>query len=129
MRLEYTERQDEFRAEVRDWLAANLPRESLQSFDTEAGFEQHRAWERKLSERGFSAVTWPAALGGRGCNLIEWLIFEEEYWAAGAPLRVNQNGVFLLAPTLLLARLDVGVSELLDFRYPAFQRAELGGRP
>jgi alkylation response protein AidB-like acyl-CoA dehydrogenase len=31
----------------------------------EPGFEQHRAWERKLSERGFSAVTWPAALGGR----------------------------------------------------------------
>jgi alkylation response protein AidB-like acyl-CoA dehydrogenase len=101
MRLEYTEKQNRFRMEVREWLAANLPRQPLASFDTPEGFEQHRAWERKLSEKGFSAVTWPKDLGGRGCDLIEWLIFEEEYWAAGAPLRVNQNGVFLLAPTLM----------------------------
>jgi hypothetical protein len=46
-------------------------------------------------------VTWPEELGGRGCDLIEWLIFEEEYWRAGAPLRVNQNGIFLLGPTLM----------------------------
>jgi hypothetical protein len=46
-------------------------------------------------------VTWPRELGGRGCDLIEWLIFEEEYYRAGAPLRVNQNGIFLLGPTLM----------------------------
>jgi alkylation response protein AidB-like acyl-CoA dehydrogenase len=101
MRLIYTDKQNQFRAEVREWLAANLPSRPLASFDTPEGFEQHRAWERKLSEKGYSAVTWPKELGGRGCDLIEWLIFEEEYWAAGAPLRVNQNGVFLLAPTLM----------------------------
>jgi alkylation response protein AidB-like acyl-CoA dehydrogenase len=28
------------------------------------------------------------------------VLFEEEYYAAGAPLRVNQNGIFMLAPTL-----------------------------
>jgi alkylation response protein AidB-like acyl-CoA dehydrogenase len=32
---------------------------------------------------------------------MEWLIFEEEYYAAGAPKRVSQNGIFLLGPTLL----------------------------
>jgi alkylation response protein AidB-like acyl-CoA dehydrogenase len=41
------------------------------------------------------------ALGGRGCDLIEWLIFEEEYYGAGAPMRVNQNGQLLLGPTLM----------------------------
>jgi alkylation response protein AidB-like acyl-CoA dehydrogenase len=46
-------------------------------------------------------VTWPAEYGGRGCNLVEWLIFEEEYYRAGAPLRANQNGIFLLGPTLM----------------------------
>jgi alkylation response protein AidB-like acyl-CoA dehydrogenase len=46
-------------------------------------------------------VTWPTDYGGRGCDLIEWLIFEEEYYRAGAPLRVNQNGIFLLGPTLM----------------------------
>ncbi|MGH8516048.1 MAG: acyl-CoA dehydrogenase family protein [Panacagrimonas sp.] len=101
MRLEYTERQKAFRQEIRDWLAANVPSGSLPSFDTEEGFSQHRAWERKLSGASLSAVTWPKDLGGRGLDLIEWLIFEEEYWRANAPLRVNQNGIFLLAPTLM----------------------------
>lgn len=101
MRLEYTERQNAFRAEVRAWMATHVPAQPLPSFDTAEGFEAHRAWERKLSEGGYSAVTWPKHLGGRGLDLIEWLIFEEEYWAARAPLRVNQNGIFLLAPTLM----------------------------
>ena len=46
-------------------------------------------------------VTWPEEYGGRGLDLIEWLIFEEEYYRADAPGRVNQNGVFLFGPTLM----------------------------
>ncbi|MDR3419382.1 MAG: acyl-CoA dehydrogenase family protein [Nevskia sp.] len=101
MRLDYTERQQRFRQEVRQWLEQNVPKQPLQSFDTAEGFAEHREWERKLYSGRWSAVTWPKEVGGRGCDLIEWLIFEEEYWRAGAPLRVNQNGVFLLAPTLM----------------------------
>lgn len=101
MRLDYTERQKQFREEIRGWLATHVPEQPLTSFDTEAGFAAHRDWEAKLFEGRWSAVTWPKQYGGRGCDLIEWLIFEEEYWRANAPLRVNQNGVFLLAPTLM----------------------------
>lgn len=101
MDLQFTPEQQAFRAEVRQWLQDNVPCQPLESFDTEAGFEAHRQWEKKLSEGRWSAVTWPKAVGGRGCDLIEWLIFEEEYWRAGAPQRVNQNGIFLLAPTLM----------------------------
>ncbi len=45
-------------------------------------------------------VSWPEEFGGRGAGLLEWIIFEEEYYRAGAPTRVGQNGIFLLAPTL-----------------------------
>jgi alkylation response protein AidB-like acyl-CoA dehydrogenase len=31
---------------------------------------------------------------------MEWLIFEEEYYRAGGPQRITQNGIFLLAPTI-----------------------------
>ena len=89
MDLAYTPRQKAFREEVRAWLAANLPAEPLLSYDTREGFEQHRAWERKLFDARLSMVIWPEALGGRGCDLIEWLVFEEEYYGAGAPMRVN----------------------------------------
>lgn len=101
MRLEYTERQRRFREEIRAWLAEHVPAEALPSFDTAEGFAAHRAWENRLYSGRWSAVTWPKDMGGRGCDLVEWLIFEEEYWRAQAPLRVNQNGVFLLAPTLM----------------------------
>ena len=101
MQLEYTPEQTAFRAEVCAWLAANVPAEPLKSFDTEEGFQQHREWEAKLYEGRWGMITWPEEMGGRGADLLQWLIFEEEYYAARAPLRVNQNGIFLLGPTLM----------------------------
>ncbi|MGI2258172.1 acyl-CoA dehydrogenase family protein [Shewanella sp. GXUN23E] len=101
MELTFTDKQQAFRAEVRQWLKDNLPTTPLASYDTAEGFEQHRAWERRLFDARLSMVMWPTELGGRGCDLIEWLIFEEEYYGAGAPMRVNQNGQLLLGPTLM----------------------------
>ena len=101
MDLDYTSEQTEFRAEIRAWLTAHVPTEPLPSFDTAEGFEAHRAWERTLAEGRWGMVTWPEAYGGRGLDLIRWLIFEEEYFRAGAPGRVNQNGIFLLGPTMM----------------------------
>lgn len=101
MDLVYTPDQEAFRAEVRAWLAAHVPKVPLASFDTAEGFAAHREWERTLDSGNWGMVTWPESYGGRGCDLIQWLIFEEEYYRAGAPARVNQNGVFLLGPTLM----------------------------
>jgi alkylation response protein AidB-like acyl-CoA dehydrogenase len=88
------------RAEARDWLAAHVPARPLPSVDTAEGFERHREWERELAAAGLAVVSWPAEYGGRDASLLDWLAFEEEYYAAGAPVRVGQNGLFLLAPTL-----------------------------
>jgi hypothetical protein len=82
-------------------MQANVPAAPLETLEREDGFHQHVAWERKLAEGGWGMVTWPVEYGGRGLDLIQWLIFEEEYWAAGAPLRANQNGIFLLGPTIM----------------------------
>jgi alkylation response protein AidB-like acyl-CoA dehydrogenase len=101
MDLDFTPQQTAFRSEVRAWLRDHVPRKPLASYDTREGFEQHRAWEATLAEGGLSSVIWPKELGGRGSDLIEWLIFEEEYHSADAPMRVNQNGILLLGPTLL----------------------------
>ena len=101
MDLSFTAEQQAFREEVRSWLAEHVPARPLKSFDTEEGFRAHRQWEATLNQGRWGMVTWPEELGGRGCDLIEWLIFEEEYYRAGAPKRVNQNGIFLLGPTLM----------------------------
>lgn len=101
MDLAYTDKQNAFRDEVRTWLAENVPAAPLPNADSEEGFAAHREWERTLSRSGWSAITWPIEHGGRGCDLVDWLIFEEEYWRAGAPQRINHNGILLLAPTLM----------------------------
>ena len=89
-----------FQAEARAWLAANVPTTPLPSMDTEAGFRAHQEWEARLAEARWSVVSWPEELGGRGASLVEWVVFEEEYYRAGAPGRVSQNGIFLLAPII-----------------------------
>jgi alkylation response protein AidB-like acyl-CoA dehydrogenase len=101
MDLRFTPAQEEFRAEARHWLAANSPAPgSLPSLDTPDGFEAHRDWEQAMFADRWSVVSWPEEFGGRDVGILEWLIFEEEYWRIQAPVRVSQNGVFLLAPTL-----------------------------
>ena len=88
-----------FRAEIRQWLAANKPG-LMPVLDSAEGFAAHREWEHALFDARLAAVSWPAEYGGRGASLWQWLIFEEEYYRAQAPVRVSQNGLFLLAPTL-----------------------------
>src|SRR5687768_13576468 len=100
MDLSFSEQDEVFRREVRAWLEANVPAEPLPSGDTREGFRQHVEWEKKLFQARYSVVSWPERYGGRDASLTQWLIFEEEYYRAGAPNRVTQNGIFLLAPTL-----------------------------
>lgn len=102
MRLEYTPAQNAFRAEVRAWMEAHVPAfRNLKTLECREGFDQHVAWERELAKGSWGMVTWPEEYGGRGLDLIQWLIFEEEYYRAGAPGRANQNGIFLLGPTIM----------------------------
>jgi alkylation response protein AidB-like acyl-CoA dehydrogenase len=100
--MDFSESADEqaFRADCRAWLEAHIPRPALPSGDTREGFTAHLDWERTLFDARYAVVSWPEEFGGRDASLWEWLIFEEEYYRAGAPQRVTQNGIFLLAPTL-----------------------------
>ena len=125
MDLRFTPEQERFRAEARAWLEANVPSVSagtgpLPSLDTAEGFEAHRAWERTMFDARWSVVSWPEEYGGRGVGLLEWLIFEEEYYRAGAPTRVGQNGIFLLAPTLF----EFGTAEHKARYLPAMASGE-----
>lgn len=120
MDLDYGASAEEFRTFVRSWLAEHVPAEPLPPMDTESGSVAHRAWERELYDARLSVVSWPERYGGRDASLLEWLVFEEEYHAAGAPARIGQNGLFLLAPTLFAH----GTQEQRDRLLPRMARAE-----
>jgi alkylation response protein AidB-like acyl-CoA dehydrogenase len=118
--LTWSEEDEAFRAEVRTWLEANVPAEPLPSGDTREGFARHLEWERALFDARWAVVSWPAEYGGRDASLWQWLIFEEEYYRAGAPQRVTQNGIFLLAPTLF----EFGTKEQQDTYLPRMASGE-----
>lgn len=89
-----------FQAEVRDFLSANAGSIPTKSYDNAEGFDQHRHWDRVLFDAGLSVITWPKKYGGRDAPLLHWVMFEEEYFRAGAPGRASANGTSMLAPTL-----------------------------
>ena len=120
MDLDFDEATIAFRDEVRAFLAEHVPSAPLPSMDRPEGFAAHRAWERTLAEARLSVVSWPRELGGREASLVQWVVFEQEYFAAGAPLRVSQNGIFLLAPTLFAH----GTPEQLARIMPPMARAD-----
>jgi alkylation response protein AidB-like acyl-CoA dehydrogenase len=117
--LTWTDEQEAFRAEARGWLEANVPR-GLPSGDTREGFALHLEWERLLFEHRWAVVSWPEEYGGRNASLWEWLLFEEEYYRAGGPQRVTQNGIFLLAPTVF----ELGTTEQQDTILPRMAAAD-----
>jgi alkylation response protein AidB-like acyl-CoA dehydrogenase len=120
MDLDYTPNEETFRREARAWLEGNVPKTPLPSGDTAEGFALHRKWEKKLYDAGWAVVSWPKKYGGREATLMEWLIFEEEYYRAGGPQRIAQNGIFLLAPTLF----EFGTEEQKDRILPRMASGE-----
>lgn len=101
------EQVEEFRAEVRDWLAENLAGEfaALKGLGgpgrEHEAFEERRAWNRHLAAAGLTCLGWPVEHGGRGLSVAHRVAFYEEYAIANAPAKVNHFGEELLGPTLI----------------------------
>ncbi len=110
MDLHFDDETEAFRDEVRNFLVANQASFPTKSYDTADGFEQHRRWDKVLFDAGLSVISWPEKYGGRDATLLQWVVFEEEYFRAGAPGRASANGTSMLAPTLFAH----GTQEQLD---------------
>ncbi|MEU1625878.1 acyl-CoA dehydrogenase family protein [Streptomyces sp. NPDC020096] len=103
MDLTYTEEEEAFRAELRDWLAGVLP--TLPPKPDPANWPGRRAydstWQRRLYDAGYAGLHWPADAGGRGATPTQHLIFLEETERAGAPyVGANFVGLLHAGPTI-----------------------------
>jgi len=106
MDLKPTAAQEEFRAECRTWLRANLPWEYGKGFpprfdDLGEEVAYLRTWQQKLADARFVGVTWPEEYGGRGAGALHHFIVQEELARARAPELVGRIGINLVGPTLL----------------------------
>lgn len=90
-----------WRAEIRSWLEEHVPDEPLPDPESSGARDEHRAWERTLYEAGYAAIHWPKAYGGHDADIATRIVFQEEYERAGAPPRLNVQGLMLAGPTLM----------------------------
>jgi alkylation response protein AidB-like acyl-CoA dehydrogenase len=120
MDLDFDDETRDFQREVREFLTARRDSFPTKSYDTAEGFEQHRHWDKVLFDAGLSVITWPQKYGGRDATLLQWVVFEEEYFRAGAPGRASANGTSMLAPTLFAH----GTEEQLDRILPKMASGE-----
>ena len=106
MDLSYTAEEEQFRTELRTWLAANIPDEWTQpgfwrALDDDESFRLRRDWEASKTAAGFSGIEWPTEYGGRGGTPGMKAIYDEEMVRARAPQTVNVLGLTFLAPTIM----------------------------
>jgi alkylation response protein AidB-like acyl-CoA dehydrogenase len=102
--LRYSHEDERFRAEVRDWLGAEVPRHGPPPppGDWDARRRYDTTWQRKLYDAGFAGLAWPAEAGGRGLPITQQLVYLEEYARADAPyISVNFVGMMHAGPTLI----------------------------
>jgi alkylation response protein AidB-like acyl-CoA dehydrogenase len=98
---------EQFRATVREWLAANLTGDFAELRGLGGPGREHEAheerleWDRHLARAGWNCLGWPVEHGGRAAPIAQQVIFHEEYARANAPGRVNHLGEELLGPTLI----------------------------
>lgn len=102
MDLSFTPAQEAFRAEVRAFLAAELPPEMAEAVRTGKSLTKadHEQWHAILNRKGWLANHWPVEWGGPGWDVVQRSIFEDETALAHAP-RIVPFGVNMLGPVLI----------------------------
>jgi alkylation response protein AidB-like acyl-CoA dehydrogenase len=102
--LRYSDSDERFRAQLREWLGDVLPalpdKPAPDDWPARRGYDTD--WQRQLFDAGYAGISWPTEFGGRGATLVEQLIFLEETTRAGAPyVGVNFVGTLHAGPTIM----------------------------
>ncbi len=102
MDLNFTAEELAFRAEVKQWVAANLPADISHKVHHALRLTRDdlQRWARILGAQGWLGWGWPKAFGGPGWNAVQRHLFEEECALAGAP-RVVPFGPVMVAPVIM----------------------------
>jgi alkylation response protein AidB-like acyl-CoA dehydrogenase len=120
MDFAYTDEDEAFRGELVDWLEENLPKflaewaeenEEAESDEAEqqgagsggvmSAMERRRAWQRKLNEGRWAAISWPKDWGGREATVTQNVIYSETMARYRTPGIYNANGLWQIGPMII----------------------------
>ena len=120
---------EDFRREVRDWLAVNCPPSArgpgqIPTGSTKIPIEDPdvRLWLERAAERGFTAPMWPKEYGGGGLSREEYAVLLDEMRKIGARSPLMGMGTSMIGPTLL----ELGTEEQKRRHIPPIVRGEVG---
>ncbi len=94
MDMNYPAEAEAFRAEMRAFLAANLPAD----WKGTGGLPEHEvagftaSWRETLYKHGLLALTWPVEYGGGGQPWVNQIVLAEEFARAGVPTGGPNDG-------------------------------------
>jgi alkylation response protein AidB-like acyl-CoA dehydrogenase len=107
-----------FRAELRDWIAAEAPEGLADLADwnmaytgggsrdpqlTEAaGAPAYQEWVGKLQADRLICPHWPEEFGGRGMDAVRLAVLNEEFHRAGVPRVLRGMGEWLVGPSVIV---------------------------
>ncbi len=119
MRLRFDETVEAFRAELREWLAANRPTPEEMADDPSLSTGHAPAWARRwtraMFDAGWLVPGWPPERGGRDAGPIETLVYLEELARARVPRTTNVQGLGIVAPSIF----DYGTeAQIRDYAMP-----------
>ncbi|MBK7262868.1 MAG: acyl-CoA dehydrogenase family protein [Rubrivivax sp.] len=102
MDLNFTAEELEFRRDIRQWVAANLPKDISHKVHNawRLSRDDMQRWAKILGKKGWLGWGWPQKFGGPGWNAVQKHLFEEECALAGAP-RVVPFGPVMVAPVIM----------------------------
>jgi acyl-CoA dehydrogenase len=107
MNFDDSPQEAEFRATVREWLAAHAepkrhPRDFVgDGLPADQRLAAARAWQAKKAAAGYAAVTWPREFGGLGGTPIQHLIYLQEESKWRSTFGYFEIGLGMCLPTLM----------------------------
>ncbi|MEJ6005220.1 acyl-CoA dehydrogenase family protein [Paucibacter sp. AS339] len=102
MDLNFTAEELAFRAEIRQWVAQNLPADISSKVHQAQRLNKAdmQRWAKILGQQGWHGWAWPKQFGGPGWTAVQRHLFEEECALAGAP-RIVPFGPVMVAPVIM----------------------------
>ena len=109
MQLAFTEKEEAFRQEIRNFLKQELPSdwEGLEEGDEYEGegLEFTRRMAKTLAEKGWLTLAWPKDYGGQDRPMMEQVVYQEEmayHMVPSATLDMGVGGIGWVGPTLMI---------------------------
>jgi alkylation response protein AidB-like acyl-CoA dehydrogenase len=116
-----------FRAEARDWLAANFPpslkgQAGLAAAEVRVNTPDLVKWRKAIGAKGWGTPMWPAQYGGGGLTPAQNRVLQQEMGKVGAfnPLLFGM-GITMIGPTIM----DYGTEEQKKKHLPPIIRGEV----